>query len=126
MFQKLALLKLAASSPVSPSLLDVDPRALETLRFTPEGKAVAYVIYDQGVDNILVEPWTAQEGSKLRASPPHESPDSLGHPTADPWLLRARKEPRTLFSSMITTLLRSNAGLYSQHRALGHPHPEAS
>jgi Tol biopolymer transport system component len=65
MFQKLALLKLAASSPVSPSLLDVDPRALETLRFTPEGKAVAYVIYDQGVDNILVEPLDGSRGKQI-------------------------------------------------------------
>jgi dipeptidyl aminopeptidase/acylaminoacyl peptidase len=53
-YQKLALVKLGADS--SPRLSDVDPRATGLLQFTPDGKALAYVIQDQGVDNIWVQP----------------------------------------------------------------------
>jgi serine/threonine protein kinase len=62
-YQKLALAKLGAGS--SPSLSDVDPRATGVLQFTPDGKALAFVIQDQGVDNIWVRPLDGSKGKLL-------------------------------------------------------------
>jgi Tol biopolymer transport system component len=62
-YQKLALVKLGADS--SPSLSDVDPRATGILQFTPDGKAMAYVIQEQGVDNIRAQPLDGSKGKLL-------------------------------------------------------------
>jgi len=62
-YQKLALVSLGADS--TPSLSDVDPRATGILQFTPDGKALAYVIQDQGVDNIWLQPLGGSKGSQL-------------------------------------------------------------
>jgi len=62
---KLAIVNLDSSSQSPPRLVDPDPRIAggsgggtfsSTLRFTPDGKSVAYLVRDQGVDNIWVQP----------------------------------------------------------------------
>ena len=35
---------------------NVDPRAIEPLAFTPDGKAVVYVVHEKGVDNLWEQP----------------------------------------------------------------------
>jgi eukaryotic-like serine/threonine-protein kinase len=62
-YQKLALVTLGADS--SPKLSDVDPRATGLVQFTPDEKALAYVIQDQGVDNIWVQPLDGSKGRLL-------------------------------------------------------------
>jgi serine/threonine protein kinase len=69
---KLALVNLDDTSQSSTRLLQPDPRIAEaggtgfanTMTFTPDGNSVAYIIRDQGVDNILVQP--------LDGSPAHQ------------------------------------------------------
>ncbi len=60
---KLALVSLDANSQSSPRLIQPDPRIAigggaftNAVSFTPDGKSVAYIIHDQGVDNIFVRP----------------------------------------------------------------------
>ncbi|HEY1471552.1 MAG TPA: hypothetical protein VGF61_21115 [Candidatus Acidoferrum sp.] len=64
-FQKLALVQVDPHSGASPRLLDVDPRATQALQFTADGKSVAYVINDGGVDNIWVEPLDGSKGRQI-------------------------------------------------------------
>jgi serine/threonine protein kinase len=64
-YQKLALVKLGADSGPAPRLSDVDPRATGILQFTPDGKTLAYVIEDQGVDNIWAQPLDGSKGKLL-------------------------------------------------------------
>jgi sugar lactone lactonase YvrE len=60
---KLAVVNLDSSTQTSPRLLEPDPRIASSggtgfansLAFTPNGKSVAYIIRDQGVDNIFVQ-----------------------------------------------------------------------
>jgi serine/threonine protein kinase len=64
--QKLALVDLAANGKSAPRLVDVDPRTTGfPLRFTPDGKAVAYAIEDKGVDNIWVQPLDGSKGRQI-------------------------------------------------------------
>ncbi len=59
--EKLALFDLGADAP---RLLEVDPHiAGGGLRFTPDGKGVAYPITQNGVDNIVIQPL---DGSPLK------------------------------------------------------------
>ena len=58
-------MKLGADSGPSPRLSDVDPRARGILQFTPDGKTLAYVIEDQGVDNIWAQPLDGSKGKLL-------------------------------------------------------------
>ncbi len=52
--EKLALFDLGSSAP---RLLEVDPHlAGASLRYTPDGKAVAYPVAQNGVDNIVIQP----------------------------------------------------------------------
>src|SRR5579862_4072164 len=52
--EKLALLDLGTSAP---RLVDVDQRITQGgLQYTPDGKAVAYPISQNGVDNLMVQP----------------------------------------------------------------------
>jgi Tol biopolymer transport system component len=69
--QKLALLNLAVNSETALSLVDVDSRvgtagAGNSIQFTPDGKAVAYVIEEQGVDNIWIQPLDGSKGRQMR------------------------------------------------------------
>ena len=52
--QKVALLNLDGSS--APKLLDVNPQLSGNVRFTLDGKSIAYAVRDNGVDNLLVQP----------------------------------------------------------------------
>jgi eukaryotic-like serine/threonine-protein kinase len=71
---KLALVNLDSSSKSSPRLLDPDPRIAggagggvftNTMSFTPDGKSVAYIVRDKGVDNIWVQPLDGSPGRQI-------------------------------------------------------------
>ena len=67
---KLALVSLDSSSQSSPVLIQPDPRIAgagftNTMTFTPDGKSVAYIIRDQGVDNIFVQPIDGSAGHQI-------------------------------------------------------------
>ncbi len=70
---KLALLTLDSGSQPSPALLQPDPRIAtggengftNAITFTPDGKSVAYIVRDQGVDNIFVQPLDDSRGYQI-------------------------------------------------------------
>lgn len=57
---KIALFDLGSSSP--PRMLDASHYSRSGLQFTPDGKAVAYVIRENGVDNVWVQPLDGSAG----------------------------------------------------------------
>src|SRR5580704_18301627 len=67
---KLALVALDSSSQSSPLLLQPDPRMAtgggtgftNAMTFTPDGKSVVYIVRDQGIDNIFVQPLDGSPG----------------------------------------------------------------
>jgi eukaryotic-like serine/threonine-protein kinase len=61
--EKIALLNLATMN--SPRLLDVDPRISTAAQFTGDGKAVAYGIRQNGVDNIWIQPLNGSPGRQI-------------------------------------------------------------
>jgi serine/threonine protein kinase len=63
--QKLALISLSASTETTPRLLDVDPRATGLIQFTPDGKAVTYVVTERGVDNLWIQPLDGTRGRQI-------------------------------------------------------------
>jgi eukaryotic-like serine/threonine-protein kinase len=70
---KLALVALDSGSPSSPILLQPDPRIAigggtgfsNAMSFTPDGKSVSYIVRDQGVDNIFVQPLDGSAGHQI-------------------------------------------------------------
>jgi Tol biopolymer transport system component len=70
---KLASVTLEAGQQSPPVLLQPDPRMAiaggtgltNALTFTPDGKSVAYIIRDQGVDNIWVQPLDGSPGRQI-------------------------------------------------------------
>jgi Tol biopolymer transport system component len=70
---KLALVTLDSRSEPSPILLQPDPRMAagggtgftNAMSFTPDGKSVAYIVRDQGVDNIFVQPLDGSAGHQI-------------------------------------------------------------
>jgi eukaryotic-like serine/threonine-protein kinase len=71
---ELALVNLDPSSQSAPRLLDIDSRVAggassntfaNTMNFTPDGKSVAYVVRDKGVDNIWVQPLDGKPGKQI-------------------------------------------------------------
>lgn len=71
---KLALVDLESSSQSAPRLLAPDPRIgggagggnwTNTMSFTPDGKSVAYIFRDRGVDNIFVQPLDGSAGHQI-------------------------------------------------------------
>jgi serine/threonine protein kinase len=70
---KLALVTLDSSSQSSPTLLQPDPRMAagggngftNAVSFTPDGKSVAYIVRDQGLDNIFVQPLDGSPGHQI-------------------------------------------------------------
>ena len=70
---KLALVSLDSGSQSAPTLLQPDLRIAtgggtgftNAMNFTPDGKSVAYVIRDQGVDNIFVQPLDGSPGHPI-------------------------------------------------------------
>ena len=68
---KLALKDLAANESASLHLLDVDPRAIgnaytgNLIHFTPDSKAIAYVIEEKDADNVWIQPLDGSKGHQL-------------------------------------------------------------
>jgi eukaryotic-like serine/threonine-protein kinase len=69
---KLAVVTLDSSSQSSPVLLKPDPRMAagagaftNAMAFTPDGKSVAYVVRDQGVDNVFAQPLDGSAGHQI-------------------------------------------------------------
>jgi Tol biopolymer transport system component len=79
--QKIALLSLDSDRGGLQRLLNVDQRISGNVHFTPDGKAIAYPIRVNGVDNILVQPLDGSPGRQVtnfkseRISEFHWSPD---------------------------------------------------
>ena len=97
---KIALLELS-SKPSPPQLIDADERiSTGGLNFTPDGKAVAYPIRENGVDNLWVQPLDGSRGRQITAFDSeqilnfHWSPDGRnlcllrGHTDSDVVLIR--------------------------------------
>jgi Tol biopolymer transport system component len=99
--EKVALLDLATLR--SPRLLDVDPRISTAAQFTADGKAVAYGIRQNGVDNIWIQPMDGSPGRQItnfdreQILSFHWSPDGhslgilRGHTDSDVVLLQESK-----------------------------------
>ena len=107
---KLALVTLDSGSPSAPILLQPDLRMAtgggtgftNTMTFTPDGKSVAYIVRDQGVDNIFVQPLDGSPGHPITNFPSEHiaefqwSPDgktlavARAHDTSDVVLLREK------------------------------------
>jgi eukaryotic-like serine/threonine-protein kinase len=99
--EKIALLDLATLN--SPRLLDVDPRISTAAQFTADGKAVAYGIRENGVDNIWIQPISGFPGRQITKFDQeqilsfHWSPDGQslgilrGHTDSDVVLLQESK-----------------------------------
>ena len=71
---KLEVVNLDSTSQTSPRLLDPDPRIAggggsgtftNAMSFTPDGKSVAYIIRDQGVDNLFAQPLDGSPGHQI-------------------------------------------------------------
>jgi serine/threonine protein kinase len=71
---KLALVNLDSNSPSAPRLLDIDSRMsggagsntfTNTLSFTPDGRSVAYIVRDKGVDNVWTQPLDGSPGRQI-------------------------------------------------------------
>lgn len=62
---KLVLVNLDANTKTTPRLVDVDPRAGQHIQFTPDGKAVTYVIKESGVDNLWIQPLDGTRGRQI-------------------------------------------------------------
>ncbi len=70
---KLALVTLASTSQSAPLLFQPDPRIAtgggtsftNAMASTPDGKSVAYIVRDQGVDNIFVQPLDGSPGHQI-------------------------------------------------------------
>jgi len=61
--EKIALLNPDVDS--APRLLPADPRTTGIVQFAPDGKAVAYAIRENGVDNIWVQPLDGSAGKQI-------------------------------------------------------------
>jgi len=98
---KIALLNL--ESPTSPQLVDANPHISGGVQFTPDGKAVAYPVRENGVDNLWAQPLDGSAGHLItnftseRIDSFHWSPDGKtlallrGHSESDVVLLQESK-----------------------------------
>jgi len=67
---KLALVDLSSDGRTPPRLLDLNPHFSGTfVSFTPDGKALAYAIEDNGVDNIWEQPLDGSKGRQITNFP---------------------------------------------------------
>ncbi len=107
---KLALVNLESGSQSSPVLLQPDPRIsvaggtglVNAITFTPDGKAVAYIIRERDVDNIWIQPLDGSPGRQITGFTSEHiaefqwSPDgktlavARAHDTSDVVLLREK------------------------------------
>ena len=98
---RIALLDLATLD--KPRLLPVDPRISSGVQFTPDGKAIAYPIMENGVDNVWIQPLDGSPGRQIthftseQITAFHWSPDGKnlgilrGHTDSDVVLLQETK-----------------------------------
>jgi len=98
---KIALLDTATLT--SPKLLQADPRISKGVQFTPDGKAVAYPILENGVENIWIQPLDGSSGRQIthfnseQITSFHWSPDGKnlgvlrGHTDSDVVMLQESK-----------------------------------
>jgi Tol biopolymer transport system component/predicted Ser/Thr protein kinase len=99
--EKIALLNLESTS--APRLLDANPHITGGVQFTPDGKAIAYPIRENGVDNLWVQPLDGSAGQQIthftsdQIDSFHWSPDGKnlallrGHSESDVVLLQQSK-----------------------------------
>ena len=83
--------------------MPVDPRISRGVQFTPDGKAVAYPIAENGVDNVWIQPLDGSPGRQIthfnseQITAFHWSPDGKnlgilrGHTDSDVILLQEAK-----------------------------------
>lgn len=100
--EKVALLNV--ESRTAPRLLDVNPHISGSVQFAPDGKAIAYPIRENGVDNLWVQPLDGSPGHQMsrfnseQIDTFHWSPDGKvvallrGHSESDVVLLRETKQ----------------------------------
>ena len=100
--RKIALFNL--ESPTTPRLLDANPQISGGVEFTPNKKAIAYPIRDNGVDNLWVQPLDGSVGHRItnftseQIESFHWSPDGKklgilrGHSESDVVLLQESKQ----------------------------------
>ncbi len=99
---KIALLDLGILK--NPRLLDANPRISAGPQFTPDGKAVAYPVRENGVDNVWISPLDGSPGHQITKFDAeqilsfHWSPDGKslgilrGHTASDVVLLQETKQ----------------------------------
>jgi Tol biopolymer transport system component len=99
--EKIALLDTATLS--SPRLLPTNPRISKGVQFTPDGKALAYPVAENGVDNVWIQPLDGSPGRQIthftseQINSFHWSPDGKnlavlrGHTDSDVVLLQESK-----------------------------------
>jgi Tol biopolymer transport system component len=62
---KIALVPLDAGPKPQVKFLDPDPRFKKSPKFTPDGKALAYVIREKGTDNLWLQPLDGSSGHEV-------------------------------------------------------------
>jgi hypothetical protein len=62
---KIALVPLDAGPKPQVKFLDPDPRFAESPKFTPDGKALVYVIHEKGTDNLWLQPLDGSPGRQV-------------------------------------------------------------
>jgi serine/threonine protein kinase len=62
---KIAIVDLTGGAGPRTRLLDADPRIVAETRFTPDDKAVTYVIHENGTDNLWLQPLDGSRGHQI-------------------------------------------------------------
>jgi Tol biopolymer transport system component len=62
---KLVMVSLDAGPKPRVSFLDADPRFADAPQFTPDGKALAYIIFEKGTGNLWMQPLNGSAGRQL-------------------------------------------------------------
>ena len=62
---KLVLVPLGAGPKPTVQFLDPDPRIQRDPQFTPDGKAVVYVVHEKGTDNLWLQPLDGSRGRQI-------------------------------------------------------------
>jgi serine/threonine protein kinase/Tol biopolymer transport system component len=62
---KIALTPTDPNAGTAPLLLEMNPRVIGNLQFTPDGKSFAYVVRENGVGNLWIQPIDGESGHPL-------------------------------------------------------------
>ena len=62
---KIVLVPLDAGPKPQVKFLDPDPRFAQSSKFTPDGKALVYVIHEKGADNLWLQPLDGSSGRQI-------------------------------------------------------------